>query len=178
MKLQQIIRYRMDFESKAMTASSAFMGLAFFLQSVYFFGFADLQKVSFLQLILQLSLPMLLEAAWFLLLRGFQLPAPGLYGILGASFCVLIMVQTVVYGGIVAAIVAVPTCLIASLGVLAVTGGYLASRFAAVSALLLTVVLRLVLGGLPEDMLEWSILCGLFGMMTLFATLQDPKKAR
>ncbi len=178
MKLQQIVRYRLDFESKALTASGALMGAAFFLQSVYFFGVADLQQVGIGQLIFQLSLPVLIEASWFLLLRGFQFPIPMLYGMLGAGYCLILMVQTVAYGGVAAAIVAVPSCIVSALGLLAVTGGYVASRFVAVAALILTIVLRLIFGGIPEGVLELAALCGFAGMMVLFAAMKDPRKIK
>ncbi len=178
MKLQQLVRYRLDFDSKALTASGALMGAAFFLQSVYFFGMADLQQVGVGRLIFQLSLPVLLEVAWFLLLRGFQFPIPMLYGMLGSGYCLIVMVQTVVYGGLVGAIVAVPTCIVSALGLLAVTGGYVASRFVAVAALILTVVLRLIFGGIPEGLLEIAALCGFVGVIALFAAMKDPVRIK
>ncbi len=178
MKLQQIVRYRLDFDSKALTVSGALMGLAFFLRSVHYFGLADLQQVGFSQLLLLLTLPMLLEAAWFMLLRGFGASGVGLYGILGALYCLLVMVQTVVFAGFLSAILAVPACIVAGLGVLLVAGGLVASRFAAVAALIITVALRFVFGGLPEGLLEYAALSGLFGLMSLFAAMRDPRRAR
>ncbi len=176
MKLKQVVRYRLNFEGEWVTTSCVFMALAFFLQAVYFFGFANLRQIGFFAIVFQMILPMLLELAWLVLLRGIQLNAPGIYGILAAVLCVLVMVQTVFTGALLAAILSVPALLIAGLLVLAVTGGMVGRRYVGVCGCVLVLVLRVLFGGLSLLLPELAVLCGISAVMTLLGALEDPKK--
>ncbi len=176
MKLKQVVRYRLDFDARAVTTSSVLMALAFFLQAVYFFGFADLRHIGFFAIAFQLILPMLVEIAWLVLLRGVRLNAPGLFGILGAVLCALIMVQTVVTGEILGAIFSVPTLLLAGLLVLAVTGGMMTSCVPAVIVCIATIAARVLFGGLPLLLPEVAALCSIGAVAAIFGALEDPKK--
>ncbi len=176
MKLKQMIRYRLDMEGQWANTAGVLMGLAFFLQAVYFFGFANLRQIGFFAIAFQMILPMVLELAWIVLLRGVKLNAPGLYGIFGAVLCVLVMLQTVVTGTLPAAILSVPTLLAAGILVLAVIGGFVSSRFVAVGACVLVLVLRVLFGGLPLLLPELAVLCSIGAVLAILGALVDPDK--
>ncbi len=176
MKLTRIASYQMDLEHKGMIASAAFMGLAFFFRALYFFAWKPIDQVGVWALIFQLILPLLLEAGWFILLRGVRLKMPIVYGILGAAVCLSVMTQTIVGGSLLALILAVLTCLICALGFLAVILGYVNSRFVAAAPLLLLMLLRLIFGGLPQPLLEMGVFANAASLLAYMAALSNQKQ--
>ena len=88
-----IKRYHIDVDSKGATACTALMGLAFFLRALYYFGLTRTETVPFGELLLMMVLPMVLEGAFMVFLRGLRLDLPLLYGVLGALACVLLLIQ-------------------------------------------------------------------------------------
>ncbi len=178
MKLKRLVRYSLNFDRKWLTASGVLMGLGFFLQALYHFTMVSIPDVSNGRIALFLILPMLMEAAWFLLLRGFKLNAPGLYGILGSLFAILLIVQTFVGGSTFSGLVALACLFVDSLALLAITGGFLRFRFAGVVVFLATIVLRLMFGGLEIQVLEAAALCNIAAMLAFFGGLEIPQKDR
>ncbi len=176
MKLTRIAFYRMNPEHKGITASAAFMGLAFFLRALYFFAWEPIDQVGIVALIFQLGLPLVLEAGWFILLRGVRLNMPFVYGLLGAVVVLSILAQTIVGGSLLAIILALVTCLTSGLGFLAVNLGYVNSRFVAVIPLLLLIILRLIFGGLPQPLLEMAVLANTVSLLSYIATLSNTQK--
>ncbi len=176
MKLRRIVRYRMNFDKKWLTASGVLMGIGFFLQVVYYFAVVSILAVSPWEIVVHLVLPLVMEAAWFLLLRGFRLNAPGLYGIFGCGFAVLLILQTFSGGSVLGGIMALVGLLLASVALIAVTGGYLRSRFTGALVFLAVLVLRLIFGGLSVKMLELAAMCDIAAMLLFFGGLEIPKK--
>lgn len=133
--------YHMEPEGKGIRACACFMGLAFFLRVVYYFGFTRTESVGFGVLLLMLVVPMVLEAAFMILLRGVKLDAPGLYGILVAAYCVLLIMQGLQYGNLLRMIFAIVAYLVCGGIFLAVTAGLL-SREIAVTLFFVTACVR------------------------------------
>lgn len=133
--------YRMDFDGNRHFWAAALMGCAFFLRAVFYFGFTRPETVGVWNLLIFLVLPMALEGAFVVLLRGIRYNAPGIYGIMGAAYCLLLMMQSFQYGSVVRIIFAVIAYLMCGAAVIVVTGGLL-SKGVAVSILFLTLAVR------------------------------------
>jgi hypothetical protein len=133
--------YRMDFEGRPHFAAAALMGVAFFLRAVYYLGFSRPETVGVGNLCLFLILPMLLECAFMVLMRGIRYNAPGVYGILGAAYCLLLMLQSFQFGSMVRLILSVVAYFVCGAALVTVTGGLL-SKGVAVTALFVTLSVR------------------------------------
>ncbi len=178
MELKRIVRYRLDFDRKWLTASGALMGIALFLQVLHYFAVVSISQVTTPTLVRNLILPLILEAAWFLLLRGFRLNAPGVYGILGSLFAALMIIQTFANGSVFSGLIALVSLVLCAVALLAITGGYLRFRFVGVVVLLGSIVLRLLFGGLEQKLLEAALLCDMAAILLFFGGLEVSEKDR
>lgn len=138
---QKLKRYHTDFDSKGVSACAALMGVAFFLRVVYYFGFSRTETVGIGELLMMLIFPMVLEAVFMIVLRGVRLDAPGLYGILSAVYCVLLILQSLQYGSVLRMILAIIAYVVCGGIFLAVTAGLL-SKEISVTLFFLTAVVR------------------------------------
>lgn len=139
----KILRYHMEPEGKGLGACACFMGLAFFLRVMFYFGFTRTESVGFGILLVMLVVPMVLEAVFMILLRGMKLDAPGLYGILVAVYCVLLIFQALQYDGLLRMILAIIGYLVCGGIFMAVTAGLL-SRDISMMLFFVTAVVRLL----------------------------------
>ncbi|MBQ7346218.1 MAG: hypothetical protein IJW45_09205 [Oscillospiraceae bacterium] len=126
-------RYHTDLEGRGVFFCGCFLGLAFFLRGVFYFGFTRTETVDLWTLIMMLILPWLLEAAFITLLRGVRLDAPGLYGILGAVYCLLLVLQCIQYESLIRMILGIIAYVICGGLLLGVSAGYLSRELGAVS---------------------------------------------
>lgn len=126
--MKRVVQYRLNFDRKWLTASGMLMGLAFFVQALYFLGMADLQTVGAGTLMLYMIVPMALEAAWCILMRGARLDHGMVYGIIGALICVLLLVQSCFYGSTVRMVLGIVAYIFAGVTLLAITFGYFPYR--------------------------------------------------
>ncbi len=172
MKLVSSVRYRLNFEKKGLTGSASLMGVGFFLQALYFFGFGYALTADTSVLVQYLIIPMFLEAAWCMMLRGFYFDGPGLYGILGTLFCLLLTVQTVLSGNILGAVLAILTVLPAAASLLAITGGYLKTRLPGMAIFLLVIGVHLLLCRTQPLLLEIASLCPMLSIFLFFMGLE------
>ena len=173
--------YRMDFEGRRHFWTTALMGCAFFLRAVYYFGFTRPETVGAWNLIIFLIAPMFIEAAFMVLMRGIRYNAPGVYGIMGAAYCLLLMLQSFQSGSVVQIILGVIAYLVCGAAVIAVTGGLL-SKGVAVTALFSTLVVRFLCFDLSGYIFsfrivtfirEASALCGILGLGMLCLGLKE-----
>ena len=134
-------RYRMDMDGKTMNAGLATMGLSFFLRAVYYFGCVRIENVGFLELLLWMILPMLLEGALIVLLRIIRLDAPGIYAILAAAFGLVLMLQNLDTSNILRMILSILAYLCCGVLILGVAKGFLSKQIA-VTAYLVTALVR------------------------------------
>ena len=100
-------KYHMDPEGKYHVGTAALMGASFFLRAAYYFGFTRPESAGGWTLLVFLILPMLLEAAFMVMLRGVKLDLPGIYGIMGAAYCMLLILQSFQLGSVVRIILAI-----------------------------------------------------------------------
>lgn len=127
--MEQLARYKVNFESQWISASVALMGTALFAQALYFFVLTRIHETPISHVVVFLALPMLLEIIWFVLLRMVKLNASGIFGILAAVFCVLLMVQVFFVGGVVQMVLAVIAYLLAAALMLMITGGFFPYKY-------------------------------------------------
>ena len=140
---RKVTHYRMDMEGKEVTTGAIFLGAAFFLRVTYYFGFCRTNQLGFGELFFGLILPMLLELALIILLRGVKLEAEGLYGLLATVYCVILLLQCFQYDSIVRAIIGmIAYILCGGLCFCAVAG--LLSRDISVAAFFVTAGVRLI----------------------------------
>ncbi|MBE6924006.1 MAG: hypothetical protein E7466_02035 [Ruminococcaceae bacterium] len=134
-------RYRMDLDGKSLNVGLAALGLSFFLRALYYFGCVRIENVGFMELLLWMILPMLLEGALIVLLRVLRLDAPGLYAILAAAFGLVLMLQLIGYGSVLRLVLGILTYLSCGVLILGVAGGFLSKQIA-VAAYLVTALVR------------------------------------
>lgn len=141
-------RYHVDMESGGIFACTALMGVSLFLRVMYYFGFTRTETVGFGELLLWLILPLLLEASFIILLRGFRMDAPGLYGILGTACCLLLLLQSMGYDSLLRMILGIIIYVICGGILLGVTAGLLSSQIG-VTLFFVTGVVRILLDVKP-----------------------------
>ena len=181
MARKKIHDYRMDFDGRQHFAAAALMGVAFFLRAVYYFGFTRPETVGAWNLIIFLILPMLVEAAFMVLMRGIRYNAPGVYGILGAAYCLLFILQNFQSGSVVRIFLSVIAYLICGAALVTVTGGLL-SRGVAVTALFATLAVRFLFFDLSGYIFSFRVigfiqeaaaLCGILSLGCLSFGLKE-----
>ena len=182
--MKKTYRYSMDFDGRAHFAAAAFMGGAFFLRIVYYLGFTRPEAVGAWNLLIFLILPVLLEAAYMVMIRGLRMDLPGVYGIMGAAYCLLLLLQSFQSGNvlqIILSIIAYLACAAAVLG----TGAGMLSKSLVVAVLVVTFCVRLLVFDLSGYILSFRLiafireaaaLCGLLGLICLNVGLVDKKK--
>lgn len=185
MKKKNPFRYRMDFNGPWLSAAAALIGGAFFLRAAYFFGFRGLSD-NLGTLLLVMALPMVLEAAFVIVLRGIHLNAPGLCGILAALYCVVLLVQCLLTGEILRILLGIVGYLACGIALLALILGWIHSRGLVFAVFAVTAAVQFLLFDLAdvfalrmvEFMPEAAALCGLLAMACLpFGMKQVNRKA-
>lgn len=181
MVLKKTHDYRMDFEGRHHFAAAALMGGAFFLRAVYYFGFTRPEAAGAWNLLLFLIAPMLIELSFMVLLRGVRLNAPGSYGILGAVYCLLLVLQSFRSGSVLRIILSVMAYLICAAVLLTATGG-LMSKGMAVVALFVTLAVRFLFFDLSGYIFSFRVvafiqeaaaLCGICSLGCLSLGLKE-----
>lgn len=139
----KIHKYQMDPDGKFHLATTALMGLSFFLRAAYYFGFTRPENAGGFELLMLLILPMLLEIGFMVMIRGLKLNLPGIYGIMGATFCAILLIQSFCVGGVLRIILAILAYMICGAALVGVGWGLL-SKSLGVTVLGLTFAIRLL----------------------------------
>lgn len=158
MQLKKYSNYRIDFRSKALSASCTFMGLSAFMRAVHYLGIYGLNNHHIGTIIFSIFLPLAGAAAYIYLLKFHQLNAPGIYGFIGAGFCLVALLGSLFSGNILRIILSIPWYPAAALVLMATVSGNMPDSL--LSALLFTcpIAFRLVLvlfGGGITGLTEW-----------------------
>lgn len=180
MRLDQLIRvrYRVRFESRWISYSGFFAGLAILLFCVSSFGFDNVSQWGMMDVILSLILPLLLLTAFGVLLCGFKLNSPFVYGIIGTLYCLYMVIRAFSYGGAGNILLAVIWYIVSGLVFIVTFSGVLPLRLISGLFLFIPVVYRLIfvdvslyfkakdlIGFLPEAAsLSGLLVFSLFGM--------------
>lgn len=184
--MKRIARYRIELESNWVTLSALLMGIAFFVQAMYFLAFGHYQTAGGWVNTIFMILPMALEFAWFILLKGVKLNAAGVYGILSVVICLVLMIQNYVTGSILQMIFGTLIYLVAAGLALLITGGYFPYKLIAIALfagiglvrILAFDLVRFILPGNWQGMvLELPALCMIFAMMLFFCGITGIRDA-
>ena len=182
MNLKQYHRCRMDFSVKAAGFAGLFTGAYLFLLCVYFFFLRDLSSIKAGEAVFGLILPMLLCILFIVLLRFVKLNAPGLFAIIGAAFCLLLMINTFSTGNLLHGVLGAVWYILCGLGLIISAGGYLpstafASAMFGIGLALRVVLFDLRLRGITNWVYEFALLM-LIAALTCLPLCIVPAKPR
>lgn len=175
------VRPVMNMDGKRVKASCACVGFSLFLRMAAYFGFLNLADVGALDIIFRLVLPALLCIGLIVLMRCLKLHAPGLYGILGCSACVLLLVMDLFSGDLLQILLFSVLYLCAGGVLFVVCAGLLRSSLLSGAIFTLVLVLRVLLvslhtRGITALSTEGSALLLISGCMMLAFSLDFHKK--
>ncbi|MBP3305495.1 MAG: hypothetical protein J6L24_05940 [Oscillospiraceae bacterium] len=170
--MKQYHRYHLDFTGSWARASAICMGASLFLLAVYFFGLTAFGDHGAMKILFSLCLPLLVSAAFIVLLQILRWDAPGIYGILGVLLCAGFLVSTFFSGNVFRIILGAAWYVICATVILAVTGGYLPGRALGVAVFGISIAVRLLffdIGrlGLADWIGEGATLCAMASLMCL-----------
>lgn len=166
----QIKRYRMDFDGKGISAAGIFLGSALFLRIVYFFGFAHIFDASVGEMLLWLIFPGFLEVVTVALLRAVRYNAPGIYGILGALQCLLLIVMCFSYGNTLRTVLGVIAYFLCGGLIFTCSAGWL-SKGIATLMFAVTVAVRMFVFELPRILGDFHVVSNLLPLASLCVVL-------
>lgn len=181
MNLKQYLRYQIDFSGKWVQPSALLMGLAFFLRLVYYLCLVSLHDCGIGEIIFSMLLPLLLTCGFIVLLRVVKLNAPGVYGIIGAGLCLLLLINSFWYDDPLRMALSILVYLAAGLVLLATAGGYLPGKLLSSVLFVLPLACRLLFYSIGNlAIIQWFLEAStLFIMASLFCltrTFTEQKK--
>ncbi len=150
MKLKQYVRYQMDFKGKWVGASAFAMGAFVFFRMVYYFGLVNLSDCGFGEILFRLILPLLLGVGYVVLMSVMRWNAPGIYGILAAALCLLLIVGSFYTGSFLRILLSLILYFVAGVLLLGTTTGYVPDKLPAVVLLGGCILGRILLFDLGE----------------------------
>lgn len=124
-------QYQMDFEGKWLNISALCMGISLFLSALYYLGLNNMSDISVWERIVCLWLPMILGIGYLVLLRVLKWNAPGVYAIIGAMLCVVLILQSMTVGGAGKIVLSIPIYLLCAVVLLVVMGGFFPAKLPA-----------------------------------------------
>lgn len=173
-----LVHYHIQFNHKNIVPTSALAGASFFFLCVHYFGLTNLAQCGIGEIILQMILPMLTMVGFVVLLRGIRYGVTPVYGMIGAAYCLLLVIQAFSYGNIFGAIIAMLWYILTAAVCVFTTFGYISSGIYMLIAFLVPVLFRLVFVDIYQYLIrrnfsgfftEAAMLCGLtaFGLLSL-----------
>ncbi len=181
MNLTKSVRCHIRMDSRWANASAVWMGLSIFLRTVYYFGLVNLEDLGGLDLSMQVVFPMIVAAAYLLMIKALRLNSPILVGGLVAAYAInYLMIMDGSASAIAGAVLLVATAVL-----FVATGmGYVPSRMPLIAAGIATLAFRFVVVDLMTYILplsqfrpiaylpEVSNLCGLAAIAAMCPALQ------
>ena len=131
MKLKQYCRYQIDFDSKWVAAAPILMGLSFFLNLLYYLAITTARDVFVIEMIAAVLFGIILTAAYVICVTCLRLNAPGLYALMGAVQCLMLLILGCTTGNAFRIVSSILWYALAAFVLLATTGGYLPGRLLA-----------------------------------------------
>lgn len=153
MNLKKTARCHIRMDSKWVHLSAVCMGLSVFIRTVYYFGLINLRDIGGFAVFSRVILPMVLAAGYLIMIKGFRLNAPVLFGGLISVYALNhLILMSKDAGGIISGIL-----LVASAGVFLATGfGYVPDRRPLLICASTLAVFRLVIIDLAGYLLPLS----------------------
>ena len=150
MNMKRALHCRIDFKGEQVAKTAGLMGIAMFLRIVYFFALTRLEQVGAFLLIFGLTLPVLIEVAYIVMLKVLRFPNAIAYTMMGTGLCLVLFVLSFQYAGILR--------LILGLFVYLVAGGAL---------------MAMILGFVPAKMVKWGLIGLAAGRLIFFNLFQN-----
>lgn len=142
MKRQKIFEWNTDGRCARLTG--VLMGIAIFAQALDYFGLREPGSVAVYPMLVMLILPLLLEMAWCVCLRLIRLKRAEVYGIFGAVFCLLLLLQSFFYAKVLLTVLFCVLLLISGSVMVLISWGFISYRFLGGLLLLLVAVARII----------------------------------
>lgn len=170
--MKQYYRFRMNFDGMWMKASTFCMGLSLLLLAIYYFGMTEFGEHGVAEILLLLCIPLALTIAFIVLLTVLRWDAPGIYGILGAVFCIIFLITTIFSGNVIRMALGAVWYILSAVVYLAVTGGYLPGKLPGAAVFAIAMIARILFVGGDLTSLkglasEGSTLVAMAGLMFL-----------
>ena len=180
--MKQYHQYKMDFSGKWVACTALCMALSLFLSALYYLGFRNLKDIGTGELIFCLWLPLILGVAYIALMCGVRRDAPGIYGLMGAVYCVLCILGSFT-GSAGRGVLAIPAYLLCALALLIVVGGFFPAKLPAMLFFGAVIVLRILFFDLGRlSWLEWikeaAVLFGNASFMILPLAMRDKRRKK
>lgn len=182
--MKRLVHYKLRKESWWLTTSGVFMGIAFFLQALDFLALRSDQNISGGQLVLFMILPMVLEAAWFVLVREKLCDRAEVTGIIGGLLCLTLLVQTLFSGNFLLTIVGIGMFALAAAVIVLITWGFIHHRALGMLVFFAGAVVRVMLYGALYAVFslnvmalvqELPVICAILAMMLFFRGIYAQK---
>lgn len=181
MKLKNSKWVQVDFESKWSRNALLLMAASTFLHLVYYFGLVNMSDLGFFGVVFLVILPLLLGIGSMAFLYILKWNAPGLVGLAGAAFCILLAVGSLFTGDFLRILLSVVGYAIAAGVLLLHVGGSLRNTSLCVAVFLIPAAARVVLFdlgriGITELFREASVLCLLGALACIPLMLRYTKR--
>lgn len=174
-------QYQMDMKGKWSRFCGVMMSCSFFLRIVYYFGLKNLRDIPGSEIFATMILGLVL-CAWFVVVLNYlRLNAPGVYGILGAAHCLLLIIGNFSSGSVGRIVLSVIWYVLCALVLLATIGGYLPGRILSAGMFFLAALVRLLafdMGkiGLLRWVTEAAVLCAILALAAIPLALKPIKE--
>lgn len=174
-------RVEMDLGGKWMRRSVLLIAASLFLLAVYYFGLKNMADLGFGKAVFSGILPLLLWAAYIVVTQFLRWNAPGLYGLMAALYCILLILGSLFSGSFIRIVLSLVWYGAAACIVLLTTGGSLQSRKLCVAMFGIAIPVRIVFGIFSHSLFDWvaefAVLLGLAAMVCIPMTLKARKSA-
>lgn len=183
MKLKKYNQYQMDMRGKWTQFCGIMMGCSFFLRIVYYFGLINLRDVAGSEIFATMLLGLVLCATFVIVLNYLRLNAPGIYGILGAVQCLLLIIGNFSGGSVLRIVLSILWYTFAAVVLLATIGGYLPGRVFSSVLFFASVLIRFAFFDLGKiGLLRWvteaAVLCALLALAAIPMALKPVNKKK
>lgn len=172
MKIKQYHRYHMKFSGAWYNASCIFMGMSLFLLATYYLGFTALADHGVAKSIFCVFFPLVAIGGYIVLLRILRWDAPGIYAMLGAFLCLLLIIGLFFTGNVIRILLGILWYAICGFLLLAYAAGFVPGKLPVGMVFGISIVVRVLFFSLGKlSLIGWigegAILCALVGLMCL-----------
>lgn len=141
MKRKMIFEWNTD--GRWARLSGMLMGIAIFAQALDYLALRQPGSVAVYPLLVMLILPLVLETVWCVCLRLIRLKRAEVYGIFGAVFCLLLLLQSFFSGSLLLKVLFCVLLLVAGSAMVMISWGFFPRRFLGGLVLFLVTVTRI-----------------------------------
>ncbi len=178
MELRKVVTYKIPFRSKSILWCGIFLALSVFLRCLHYFIPCDFTQINSGEWIFKIILPILLCAAYGVLIRIVKLRAPGIYGVLAAVLTLTMLIGDFFDCNLLQIILSAITLIILSFLLLATYGGYIPYRSICACATLIVCLLRVLFWTFSGAnwlaiIMDACILLGLFSFTASIKPMED-----